>query len=477
MKRIISIALAVWFLASGCGTPVPSPLTPNSGQDASPSPAQGQAADFQEIPGELVSLANRHIDVLFNDFTLFNSWEGVPVPYTGDRSPAEYEGTVFMIADLKQGEDGIFTVVAELYGHIYIQPEDLSETLGYGRVRIITEDRPLSPVLAFGSSTVRFEQAGGVLTPLSCIYQRYSQPGLDYLRGRTEELAPVLAASQKIDVTEHDPLLVNFIWQTLLARRFIERPEDITLFDLENMRGELEIEHSLGIPWNPYGENQVDVYDPDFQLDGSLLALIPNLETLTIPHRLSSYSVFENMRNLQTLTLYRVDNAGARTLRVGRTEEFSLWDSDLDLLDLTNVNARTLRLSSWAEAIRGFRGGERLERLYMMSTRTDTRLINADNFPNLRYLNLYFYSDSPRVRDLSQLASFADAEIDLYLDYQACNNQTLESLRDVRLNELIINPNNGSYPLDDLDFSLLRYIEAAKITQEDVLYFWERTGP
>jgi hypothetical protein len=161
---------------------------------------------------------------------------------------------------------------------------------------------------------------------------------------------------------------------------------------------------------------------------------------------------------------------------VGQAERLWLDDPDTDMLDMSNINAKALMLSSWSTAVRGFKGCENIERLYFSATRTDMRLVNAKTFPGARYLNLYFYSDTPRVRDFSQLATFQDLKIDLYLDYQACNNPTLESLAGVRLNDLYLNPENGSYPIQDLDQALVESISANRLTMGMEMYFEERTG-
>jgi hypothetical protein len=183
------------------------------------------------------------------------------------------------------------------------------------------------------------------------------------------------------------------------------------------------------------------------------------------------------MNNLSQLRMQWPGDELFSTLRVGNTDRLWLDDPDTGNLDMTNVNTGALVLNSWSTAVGGFTGCEDIQKLYVASTRTDMRLVNADTFPGVRYLNLYFYSDTPRVRDFSRLASFQDVKIDLHLDYQACNNQTLESLAGVPLNDVYLNPENGSYPLQDLDASLMDGLLANRVTMGGMtMDFTELTG-
>ncbi|MDL2232747.1 hypothetical protein LJC63_04105 [Ruminococcaceae bacterium OttesenSCG-928-L11] len=395
---------------------------------------------------------------------LTESWEGAPIILKGPLTAMN-----LAITNIERTDDGLL-VTAELYGNVYIDPVTLEETIEYGPVPIMTEGSQPKPGLAFGKSVVLLRQSAEGLEPLSCTYEKYPHPGLDYLKAQTEKLEAALSASEKIDITQYDQRLVEYIWQLIFSHRYIENPEDITLYDLENFRDPLDLPHS-----SIYDPDAVDTLDPDYRLDASLLRLMPNLEEVVCPYGLVDYSVFENMHSLKKLTL-AVDEEVLRTLKVGHTEELVLNDPDVDVLDLSNVDTDILRLVSWTTAVRGFAGCEKIEKLYIMSTRTDMRLVNADTFPDLSYLNLYFYSDTPRVRDFSQLATFDGVKIDLYLDYQACNNQTLESLAGVKLNDVYLTPENGSYPSQDFDRSLADGLNARKISYGMEMYFQERTG-
>lgn len=211
---------------------------------------------------------------------------------------------------------------------------------------------------------------------------------------------------------------------------------------------------------------------------------MPNLRLVDISTTLKDYSVFEGMTKLESLRLGELDNIEKRqatpdisTLVVGQTQLLVLSDP-IGTIDLSRVNTETLRVESWRTAVEGFVGCERLQKLYIMATRTDTRLINAQNFPAVRYLNLYFRSETARYRDLSQLATFGDStKIDLLLGYQACNDRTVESLAGVRINYLVLDPQNASYPLPDQPKqALVGAINAAESVWGDDMYFRERTG-
>lgn len=459
-KNILFVCVTLLLLTAGCTGQETEPSASGALQSIGPpESAPAESAD-SAIPQELKDLCEDRVYGLFFDSTLFNTWEGAPVP--PDESPAP---TNVAIQGISRADD-IITVTAELYGNIYIDPLTREETIGYGPVWIMPEGEPHAPQLAFGKSVVRFEESGGLL-PLSCTYEKYPHPGLDYLKSQTERLQTVLSASEKLDISDYNQQLVNYIWQVLFAHRFIEKPEDITLYDLESLREGIELHH---------GTIGADTEDPDYRLDASLLALMPNLESVYSIYLLQDYRVFENMNHLKQLRIQWPGNELFGTLRVGHTDQLMLDDPDTDMLDLTGVNADALCLNSWSTAVRGFTGCEQIKKLYIMSTRTDMRLVNAEAFPNVSYLNLYFYSDTPRVRDFSQLAGFHNVKIDLYLDYQACNNQTIESLQGVKLNDLYLHPENGSYPLNDFDDSLIEKLDAQNITFGMEMYFQERTG-
>jgi hypothetical protein len=445
-------------------TPSPSE-SGGGGISASESVATPVESEADEIPQEIKNNCEDALTIMLYEKTLMNTWEGTPSP-----SAEIYNAPQLALTDLRQTEDG-FTATAELYDNIFIDPETLHETVSYGMVWILPEKEAYPKGLAFGKSVVQFVQSGGELSPVSCVYEPYAHPGLDYLKAQNEKLAPELSASEKIDPTQYDPLLVDFLWRTLCAYRYIETPGDITLYDLENLHEAIDLRY-----YSYHRDYYEDPNSPDYRLDASLLRLMPNLEAIILPYILEDYSVFENMHNLKTLRLAWPGEERFATLRVGHVDSLEIDDPD-GLLDITHANADTLYLRSWTTAVSGFVGCENLQTLRMNSTRTDMRLVNAETFPGLTYLNLYFYSDTPRVRDLSGLASFGeDVKIDLYLDYQACNNPTLESLREVTLRDFNLNPENGSNPLPDIDRALVDSIASQRTQWGISLDFQDRTG-
>jgi hypothetical protein len=444
--------------------------TPTASESVNVSESESVATPVEsamdDIPQEVKDNCEDALTVMLQKTTLMNTWEGTPSPSTD-----HFNAPSFTLTDIDRTGDG-FSVTAELYDYIFIDPETFEESIAFGMVQIRPDSEAYPKGLAYGKSVVRLTKTGGELSPVSCVYEPYAHPGLEYLKAQTEKLAPELSASEKIDPTQYDPLLVDFLWRTLLAHRYIETPGDITLYDLENLRDTLDMRH---YPYKGDDYNQ-DPSNPDSRIDASLLRLTPNLEAVIFPCLLEDYSVFENMHDLTMLRLVWPGEELFSTLRVGHVDSLEIDDPD-GILDITHANADTLFIHSWSTAVRGFVGCENLKTLRMNSTRTDMRLVSADTFPGLTYLNLYFYSDTPRVRDFSGLASFGDdVKIDLYLDYQACNNPTLESLREVTLRDFILNPHNGSHPLPDIDRALVDSIVSQRTLWGMALDFEGRTG-
>ena len=123
----------------------------------------------------------------------------------------------------------------------------------------------------------------------------------------------------------------------------------------------------------------------------------------------------------------------------------------------------SLYIHSWLATVTDFRGGEGVKELEFRNTRSDTSILNANSFPDLEVLRLDFYSEYPRFRDLSQLATFGEkVQIDLTLSYQACNNKTVASLDGVRLNRLVLDP-SGQWPLDEPDPTLVERVNASQV--------------
>lgn len=463
MKSFIALfCFVLVLLTAGCSTG-PGSLPRVSQASAVQQTDSGADSEPQDQVSEGVkAMCSEQIYALATDGTLFNTWQGEPayggcVPVYSD-----FELTAFS----RDGDQ--ITVTVDLYGVINLDPVTLEETTGYGTVSIMAQDVPNAPSLAFGRSVVQLQETAQGLNPVACTYERHPHAGLDYLKKRTEQLAPELAKQEKPDLSKYDPALVDFVRRRLFSSRYVEKPEDITLNDLTQYTGSLELYYgSLGT-----GDDMAEGY----RLDASFLSLLPNLEAFDTGYRLKDYGVFEKMTQLKKLTLSNMDDEAARTLKIGHTDELVLYDPDLELLDLRSASVDRLRLFSWSTAVGGFAGCENVKKLYIMSTRTDMRLINAQAFPGITYLNMYFYSDTPRVRDFSQLVSFEGVKIDIGLEYQACNNQTLQSLKGIPLNDVYLNPTNGANPLSDYDSALADALTAQSVSSTMDQYFQERTG-
>ena len=452
LKTVLTLfILMLIVLLSGCAAQQASPAPTSS------APPQSEATEMPEFtPAETEKIQNTIYELSVNQF-LLASWQGSPVLPENPISAVDYKTIEFTRGN------GEFTVTLELYGNLFIDPATMKETLDYGEIHI----RPAKGQswLPFGRSTVRMAETG---EPLSCAFERYPQPGLDYLKAETERLAPELAASEKLDVSQYDPALVNYIWRLVLGGRYVASPEELTLYDLANLTEPLELH---------YGSLNMDSNDPDYRLDASLLRLMPKIPQVWCVVPLEDYSVFETMHELTLLHLHDMNDTAMRSLKIGHTDELMLNDPAIEVLDMTGINTDTLRLASWSTAVKGFHGCDKLKNLYISSTRTDIRLVNVETFPSLEYINLIFHSETARVRDLSQLATFTDVPIDICLSYQACNNKTVESLIGVKLNTLVLDPKNGQWPLSEPDAALVEKLDAKEILWDDSMYFEERTKP
>jgi hypothetical protein len=297
------------------------------------------------IPEETIDACNEIIYTYFNEMLLYSNWEDAPVP--ADDPPNASNFT------LKVRRDGdLLTVTVDLYGSLHIDPVTLDEDT-WGGARIVNDTtvetvRISAPdSLTFATSIVRLQETAGGLSPVSCEYKPLEHPGLDYLKAQTELLQPELSASEKIDVANYDTALVNYIWRLAYSKRYIEMPDDLTLYDLANITGGIELLHTtIG----------ADMEDPEYRLDASLLKLVPNLDSVWCLYRLADYSVFGNMNNLSQLRMQWPGDELFSTLRVGHADRLWLDDPDTGNLDMTNVNTGALVLNSWSTAVGGFTG-------------------------------------------------------------------------------------------------------------------------
>ncbi len=439
------LALLTLLLAVGCRQ------TPSAG----PPPSETQSLPSLEESSDSQALANLEPVIARLEPNLCTNWEEIP---TVSEKPPGFAGS--RIVDAVREED---TVVVEIehYGNVFFDPDTMEDNLDYGLFLIQAKNSPYAPHLAVARSTLTLRETPDDYEAIACSYQLSLHPGLTYLKEETRRLAPQLEASELLDVSRYDERLVNYVWKVLMSTRLIESPREITLYDLEQYDGAIEIDYNV----IDYGSME----DPAFALDASLLELMPNLSYALVVCRLTDYSVFQQMNNLEKLVLYSADDETFRTLTVGKTGELLLYDPVADVVDLQGVNAEALRLSSWSTAVGGFANCQHVKRLYIMSTRTDTALINAKNFPGVQYIN------NGRIRDFSNLSTFQGVPIDLYLDYQACRDETLNSLEGIALRDLYLHPENGSYPLE-YHRALAENLNTKRVVFGPEMYFQERTG-
>lgn len=427
MKRLLITLLVAALLLAGCTTeapvlPDPEQTSSSTADPASPAPTltDAQRDRYTQALNELNSR-----------YALYTNWNGSPL--SAPEGFQVYCG--FDLVEVSPIEDGKVAVTVELYAELSLDPNTMTDSLYPAEIVIHSEGLPHSPAIAFGKSVVELGDSGiGIAEPLSCSYYPYNQPGIAYLKEQATKNPP--ADSPKLDSKQYDPAFLNFVWKKLLPTRYIASPANITHADLAAMTGYLEIDWSMLPP---------DADVANYYMDSSLLRLMPNLTHINCYIFLNDYSVFEGMNKLETLSLSNMNDARMATLKVGHTDKLHLETPDCDMLDLTNVNTETLSMTSWSTAVRGFAGCDRIKSLYIHSTRTDMRLVNAESFPSIEYLNLQFYSDFERVRDFSQLATFPDTvTIDLWLSYMACNDKTVETLAGLPIRLLVLSPTNGA---------------------------------
>ena len=464
MKKTVRPLLAVLFvllLCAGCAG------EPGPGGEASASPPGSQPS----LEGERLQLTEENKAVyadllwpLVENGELLNDWDNGPDPLY-DRSGLAQQ---LEILDAVLEEDTM-TLTAEVYGLVAIDPNTGEEYLkgnGWTIVGTYTVqssvDDPHYPYILLGTSTVKLRGTAAGQEFLSCRWDPVENPGHTYLEARTKEVQAQLDASEKPDLSGFDQRMVNYVYQVIRSQRMIGGPEEITRWDLENLCTQLDVLYEN--PTDPVtGEV---IFDPT-PLDAGLVRLIPTLRSFTAHEPLADYSVFEGS-DLDLLELHIWSEEGPvdlSTLRIGHTKQLSIDGFDQDIaLDLSGSSVDALSIHSWSAGVSEFRGCGSVTTLEIRNTRTDTALINRDTFPNLKVLQMSFFSDYARFRDLSQLATFGeDVQIDLTLSYQACNNKTVASLDGVRLNHLTLDPKNGQWPLDEPDPALVDRVRAQQV--------------
>lgn len=370
------------------------------------------------------------------------------------------------VVDAVLREDSI-TLTAVLYGIVRLDPETGAEAvvpggwLWDGSTIQSPEDDPHSPFIPLGTSTVTLRETAAGQEVLSCTWEPLEEPGRRYLEERNQAAAAEIAASEKPDLSGYDPQMVDFVYRIVRTHRNISGPEEITTWDLGQIT-------SLTLNYLAAGTEYFQEHGEYPVLDSGILRLMPNLRSFTSYCPLSDYSVFEGM-DLETMTLSLESEEAVldfSNLCIGHTKRLNIENFRQDIaLDLSHSKVDTLSFHSWVAGANGFRGCDSVTRLEIHHTRTDTSLINAETFPNLKELDMEFMSDYARVRDFSQLSSFGeDVEINLTLTYQACNNKTVASLAGVRLDRLTLDPKNGQWPLNEPDPALVAQVNAGQVT-------------
>lgn len=466
-KRCITALLAAILtlsLFAGCGGKAP---VPGSGE-SSPSPPAGTSVPAEQ--GEHLTLTPETKE-LYAGYLRPLADNGILTGEEEILNEGESYGIVqdLEVVDAVLTQDAM-TMTAELYGIVKLDPKT-------GEERVVPEyidipdtvtvrspaDAPHAPYLLLGTATVELRDTANGMEVLSHQWQPLENPGRQALEKISSEFAEQISASEKPDLSGYDRRLVDYLYQVITSQRLIGGPEEITRWDLENLCTQLE----LSCPGTV--DPDTGEYTPDpVPLDAGLLRLIPGLRSCSVHHPLADYSVFEGMDRLETLYFYTETEdipLDFSTLRIGHANTLTIHGFRQDIaLDLSGCQVDKLSLHSWVAAVTELKGCEGLRELELNHTRTDTRIINAGNLPDVKMLNLSFMSDYPRVRDFSQLATFGeDVEIHLTLTYQAANNKTVETLAGVRLDSLTLDPKNGQWPLDEPDPALVDLVQAKRL--------------
>lgn len=462
-RRFVSAlaVLAALLLCAGCaGEQSPG------GSSPAPAPPAAEGDHPIELTEASKEAYAQLLWPLAESGALVNSWSGSVPDETA--YPEQYGVPKMLeVVDAQVVEDTMI-LGAEVYGVVLVNPQTGEEHITNGDwvvadtfwVQSPASD-PHHPYVLLGTAKVTVQSTAAGHEIRSCDWQPVEKPGRTSLEAQNQKAAAEIAASERLDLSRYDPRMVDCVYQTVRSQRLISGPEELTLWDLENLCTQLEL----------YGAGESDPetgeYTPDpLPLDAGLLRLIPSLRSCTIGHPLADYSVFEEM-DLDTLTIYTENETiplDFSTLRIGHAKLLSISGFNQDIaLDLSHANVDSLYIHSWSAAVTDFRGGEGVKELEFRNTRSDTSILNANSFPDLEVLRLDFYSEYPRFRDLSQLATFGEkVQIDLTLSYQACNNKTVASLDGVRLNRLVLDP-SGQWPLNEPDPALVERVNASQV--------------
>lgn len=413
---------------------------------------QEERAKLLNVPVQELDQYEKALWELCNDGSLRSSWQGTPVP-TSRAVPEFYIDKIE-----HDGSKAVLSVT--LRDEVYFDFDTMKESWDNGYLIQIPRKDFLDSYIPVGHSVVvvQNETPGPVF--LSCEYTPIESPGMTQLKKRTEQLSEELAASPKVKekFPEIDRYLLNALWLHTACVRSIESPEDVTMYDLEHIEN-FTLNYSTATMWDKGNSMPNEGY----VMDGEPIRFMKQLKYAEISCLLKDYSVFEN-QELEDLILYsntsQILPSNLDTLKLKKVNRLDI-DFDRDFtLDLEGASVKSLRLTSWSAGIRAFKGCEKVEYLTICSTTTDTTLINRDAFPNAESINLEFYSDFPRFRNLSALSTFEDSVyISIALNYHAANRKTIDSLAGVRITLLTLQPKDGPYPPPDPDPEALSKID------------------
>lgn len=462
MKKflILFTALLIMMVCAGCaGTATPEgSLSPKDPADE-PLP-QAPAREAVELDDKTKGYYTGFLWQLDNESALRSTWQGQP---TGTGRHAE----AIDITKIER-EGDLVCITADVFGEVFFNPSTgrLTDQDQYFAVRNIWSDETEGVYTGFhlGEAVVTLEELpDGTVDFRSCEYTAVPDAGLDVLKANTAAVQDQLDASQKVvDVVhDYDPQLLRAAWIHTVGKRWVEKPEDLTLYDLEQI-------YEMEVNWDSLFPEGTDI-PADYQVDSELFRFMPNMKRLDIWPILSDYSVFETMYDLQELRLNLENYNDAdgtytpdiTTLKIGHTDFLNLHSFRSDIVvDLTDCDVKNLRVESWVAGVTEFIGCETLEVLDIYNTRTGTGLIDVRTFPNVKKVILDFYSDYTRYRNLGNLATFGDdVYISLKLGYQAANDKTVNTLAGVRLDSLTLDPANGPYVLPEPDPALVAQID------------------
>lgn len=340
--------MLVLMLAACSENEISTDLPENTPPDESISQSEAPNREVLPLTDENISRYNYALWNLNNSYSypLLTTWEGKPKGGNGFI-------TNFEITGMEREEENIFVSVC-LYGNVFIDLETKEESLenNSGDDKVITIFG-----VAIGESEVVFHEEEGSPKAISCTHTRYENPATAMLKANTKAVKAELDASQKVvDVVEnYDPYLLQALYRETLSNRWIESPEELTLYDLEKL-------NSLILSWNSMGIYPDEIEDgAHYKMDAGLLRFTPNLQTLVIWPMLKDYSVFENMNDLVEMTLnldawYAPDGSltpDITDLKIGKVTNLVLdsFSSDI-VVDLTNCEVNNLEVSSWGAGVK-----------------------------------------------------------------------------------------------------------------------------